>query len=263
LYARDALIGGLSTLWTVDLGDPVVASPVFVDDVVVAATTGGRVVALAAEDQGRELWSYTGTEGSPLGPVDVDLAYADGVVYVADREGRVHLVDVADGTAVCEPFEAFGPVVGNPIVADGITYLPTTTGALHLLPAGRCSGTPPGVVPQIGTSVAFQLPPAVANGVVYALEEQRLLAYDTRDGQLSVWAIPYDAGSRITTAPLVADGLVYIGTQDGRVIAVDATDGTEVWSFRTGEPVAATPAVVPGAVFVVTGDGSVWALAGR
>ena len=44
----------------------------------------------------------------------------------------------------------------------------------------------------------------------------------------------YDAGSAIASSPAVADGLVFVGARDGSFHAVDARDGTRRWRFATG-----------------------------
>ncbi|WSF54514.1 PQQ-binding-like beta-propeller repeat protein [Streptomyces canus] len=47
-------------------------------------------------------------------------------------------------------------------------------------------------------------------------------------------------------APLVANGTLYVGTNDGRMVAPDAVSGEEQWTAETGSPVFSTPAVTDG-----------------
>jgi len=49
---------------------------------------------------------------------------------------------------------------------------------------------------------------------------------------------------------VVANGVVYFGSHDGHVYAVDAASGTEKWKFKADGPVDATPAIFKGKVFV-------------
>ncbi len=59
---------------------------------------------------------------------------------------------------------------------------------------------------------------------------------------------------------MLANGLVYLGYTDGRLVALDAKSGAERWQFKTGGAVAGAPAVVDGTVFVGSYDGNVYAL---
>ncbi|GEM_PF-3852762 len=119
------------------------------------------------------------------------------------------------------------------------------------------------------SSVPILLPPAVDGDTLYLLERQRLLAlrldpstFDPTDPSTQFRWLPYTAESVITTPPVVADGVVYLGTQQGWVRAVDGATGEELWAVDLGAKVEQAPVVVDGAVFVVTADGNVWALGG-
>jgi len=52
----------------------------------------------------------------------------------------------------------------------------------------------------------------------------------------------------------VANGVVYFGSYDGSVYALNATTGTKLWSFTIGHYVYSSPAVANGVVYV--GDGN-------
>ncbi len=44
----------------------------------------------------------------------------------------------------------------------------------------------------------------------------------------------YTTGDRIDSSPAVSQGVVYIGSDDNRVYAINVTNGTQVWNFTTG-----------------------------
>src|SRR5262245_6141823 len=50
----------------------------------------------------------------------------------------------------------------------------------------------------------------------------------------------FQTGDRIVSSPVYADGAIYFGGDDGNVYAVSATDGRQLWRYRTGGPVPAT-----------------------
>jgi len=64
----------------------------------------------------------------------------------------------------------------------------------------------------------------------------------------------------IWSSPAVVDGLVYFGSFDGYVHALDASTGEERWSFQTGGEVWSSPAVADGRVYIGSGDYYLYAL---
>ena len=64
----------------------------------------------------------------------------------------------------------------------------------------------------------------------------------------------------VSAAPTVVDGVVYVGSNDHRVYALDAATGDELWSYATGEVVASVPTVADGVVYVGSNDNHLHAL---
>lgn len=64
----------------------------------------------------------------------------------------------------------------------------------------------------------------------------------------------------ITSSPAVADGTVYVGSQDGSLYAWNAGNGKLRWSYPTGGAVNSSPAVANGRVFVLSSGGVFYAL---
>jgi outer membrane protein assembly factor BamB len=56
-------------------------------------------------------------------------------------------------------------------------------------------------------------------------------------------------------SPVVANGLVFLATNTGFVICVDAEDGKEVWKQRLGDAFRATPLVADGKIFFFSMEG--------
>ena len=55
---------------------------------------------------------------------------------------------------------------------------------------------------------------------------------------------------------MIANGIVYIGSQDHSFYALDANSGRKVWSYLTGGPIISTPAVASGVVYFGSLDNS-------
>lgn len=259
VYAQNGLSGDIPRSWTASVGGRVVATPVLANDALVIATLDGRVVALE-RGSGEVRWQYP-AEGA-IGEVRGAPAYRDGIVYVTDGEGLLHLLDAASGAPVCDPYDALFAVVVPPIVAGGAVYVGTDNGPVAVIAEGTCGSAAPGRHPVYPNSVPVRIPPSVSGEEMYVVEAQRLLAIPLaveNDPGAIDWV--FDAGSRLTAPPLVAGDVVYVGNQDGVVFGVDAATGEELWRFRTGSPVQGMAAVA-GGLFVTTAEGAVWAIAG-
>ena len=70
----------------------------------------------------------------------------------------------------------------------------------------------------------------------------------------------FATGDRIVSSPVQSGGVVYFGSDDGYIYAVDAASGRKRWSRRTGGPVASTPAIADGTLYVGSYDGHFYAL---
>ena len=58
----------------------------------------------------------------------------------------------------------------------------------------------------------------------------------------------------------MANGVVYVGSLNHNVYALDARTGAKLWSYATGYSVQSSPAVANGVVYVGSADGNVYAL---
>lgn len=70
----------------------------------------------------------------------------------------------------------------------------------------------------------------------------------------------YLTGGSVESSCTVVDGVVYFGSHDDNVYAVDAITGKKVWSYSTNGDVYSTPAVVDGVLYVGSTDDKVYAL---
>jgi outer membrane protein assembly factor BamB len=61
-------------------------------------------------------------------------------------------------------------------------------------------------------------------------------------------------------SPIFVSGVVYCGSWDGHLYAVDANTGVENWRFKTGGSVSAAPAVSQALVCFGSGDGHLYCL---
>jgi outer membrane protein assembly factor BamB len=78
---------------------------------------------------------------------------------------------------------------------------------------------------------------------------------------MQLWNYTLDVSPLSAPAyPVVADGLVYVGSADYSVYCFEGSTGEKVWSFATGGETYSAPAVIDGLVYVGSGDGHVYCL---
>lgn len=170
-----------------------------------------------------------------------------------------------------------GPVVASPTLAGNRVYVGSYDGNLYALEAA--SGAVAWKV-DLGARVASSA--AVSDGVVYVLGyDAKLHALDAATGK-SKWTFATRGEHRFTathlhgalpvaeampdpfdvflSSPQIAGGVVYFGSSDGNVYALDANTGSQRWKFQTGDVVHASPAIADGRVFVGSWDGNFYAL---
>jgi outer membrane protein assembly factor BamB len=63
-----------------------------------------------------------------------------------------------------------------------------------------------------------------------------------------VWKFP--TSSYVVSSPAVANGVVYVGSEDENLYALNARTGALLWRYFAGPEITASPAVVNGTVYI-------------
>jgi len=80
------------------------------------------------------------------------------------------------------------------------------------------------------------------------------------DASNGQWVWYYPTGSAVVSSPAINNGIVYIGSDNDNVYALNATNGAKLWNYTTGGEVTSSPAVVNSAVYIGSDDGNLYAL---
>lgn len=224
--------------WSFDLGGyPVRASPA-VDERTVFIGSGFNVFAIDA-DSGRQIWKakidYAG-ESSPT--------VADGVVYIASKENHLYAIDATSGEQIWF-YKTDGLLFGTPSVTADSVLIGGDDGDLFSI--NRTNGH---LHWKTVLDSAIYSTPAIAEGRVFVTTKaQTVSAVDLKTGEL-IWSYPVGGSS----SPAVADGVVYVGSDDGALYALDAADGGDpIWLFATGSARVKSPVVVGNEVVFAAG----------
>ena len=192
------------------------------------------------------------------------------------------LITAANVASLTEAWQAPGIGASSPAVVGGVLYGGTNKLYAYEASGASCAGVPKTCAPLWTMTPGGQLEssPAVADGVVYVGgSDGKLYAVDAA-------GVANCGGSPTTCAPLwtattggvigeypsspaVVGGVVYIGSDDGKLYAFDAAGVNgcggapktcaPLWTAATGGHVGSSPAVSGGTVFVGSDDGKLYA----
>jgi len=73
----------------------------------------------------------------------------------------------------------------------------------------------------------------------------------------------FQAGGMVQSSPALGDGLLYVGSGDGHLYALDPVTGEERWRFFGGRAITSSPAVAEGLVFFGSRDIAFYAVDAR
>ena len=111
---------------------------------------------------------------------------------------------------------------------------------------GAGAGAPSLPPPATGAQGPLNTP--VASAPLYASTQTATLLWSQK------------IGYGIKSQPTPVDGVVYVGSDDKHVYAIDASDGALRWKYKTGGEIESSPDVVNGVVYVGSSDGYLYAL---
>src|SRR5262245_10364007 len=162
-------------------------------------------------------------------------------------------------------FESGSLVEFPPVIASGRLYFANISGQMTALNAKNGK-----VVWRQNLGYQTAASPAVGDGVVYMpLMNKKgaepgpstgaLVAFDAETGR-ELWRFQTGA---VESSPLLLDGVLYFGTFDHKLYALDAKTHKVRWSFSTGDAVKGGPAYWNGTIFTGSYDGKVYAVDAR
>lgn len=234
--------------------------PAVAGDVVFAAGRKGDVVAVELRT-GEQLWRADTETAISAGP-----GYGDGLVLVGTTDARVLALRADNGEVVWNE-KVSSEVLAPPQSEDGVTVVHTIDGRVSGLSAvdGKRLWIYDRSAPVL--TLRGNSAPALDRGIAVAgFDSGQVTALALRDGR-ALWerSIAIASGRSelerlvdIDADPVIADGVVYVTTFQGRVAALSLDAGQLLWaremSSYAGLEVGATQ------LFVTDDTGQVWAL---
>lgn len=220
-------------------------------DTLIGGATGGRLVSLDIET-GNQRWEFT-TVTSPYGRFFTNTpALSEDTLYFGGPDGFVYAVSAKSGEAIWK--QSFGSRVMTPIRVIG-SHLFVGAFDRKVLRLDRASGK---VTAELATEdfPHHSLVPA-GDSFLVLLGQFTLVSLDSVLTKVE-WSHKAPKGWS-TFEPLVLDGVVLVGTEEGELFAYRLEDGTEAWSYQV-EGVPRSLTVSDSVLYVGTLKGWVYAI---
>ncbi|MCC7365736.1 MAG: PQQ-like beta-propeller repeat protein [Dehalococcoidia bacterium] len=199
--------------------------------------------------------------GQPVVDLGNESDEADDVVFVADYEGKIFALNLADGSIRWKLESFSGKVLDGPVVQGDVLVFATDDGHVHALK--KADGAPADGWARGGVDVGgiIWAPVAVTEDTIYTASMQGdVHALNLSDGSRA-WSEPFSTEGAITSLAELPGGRLFLGTLDNQVILLDATTGNAVGEpFDASDWVWTEPAVAGNTVYFGDFEGRVYAL---
>jgi outer membrane protein assembly factor BamB len=130
---------------------------------------------------------------------------------------------------------------------DNILYVVTEEGTLYSLIGDKGNLLWKYNDKDKGETSARAFPPLVMEHTVYFACKNGNIYAMTENGEIK-WI--YETNSIISSSPAVYAGVLYTGTLDGTIYAIDISKGEKKWSLHTGGLCASSPVIYGGMLFI-------------
>jgi eukaryotic-like serine/threonine-protein kinase len=255
LYALDAATGDLK--WKFKTGDVIHASPAYADGVLFVGSWDSYFYAVDAAT-GKEKWRFHGGEDALIHNqvgFQSSAAVVDGVVYVGCRDSHLYALDAATGKEKWKIFNDLSWVIVSPAVKDGQVVFATADSSLY---RAAEAATGKELLKKEDKAYMFSSPVIAGDVVLIGILNGTLQARDLKTGeplwdfqtetskQNKGWILTADRKFNepmffssswreapivgidrqqkiggIFSTPLVMNGVVYFGSTDGNLYAID------------------------------------------
>lgn len=239
---NDHIVDSANVLWSFECEDEIRGTPTVNADTVYIGSYDNNVYALNAVT-GEFVWKYA-AEGGIVGK---PLVY-EGNVYVGSEDKRLHVFNARSGK-VNWLYYSDGPIRSSPRLAEGHIFFGSDDGYLHAVNAitGRRAW-------KVEAGSPVRSTPLIQNDLIYfGCEGGDFYCVDL-SGAIR-WRFRAKRG--ITASAAYAQGIVFVGSIDWMLYALDANTGWSTWRYRLNKSTISTPCIAENFIFTGAADGNI------
>jgi len=248
------------------------SKPVVDRDIVYIGTYSGQVLALNMLARSQNLtfpqrsygeWEWDcPIDNAKSNAIVADLLLREDAIYVSSSNGRVYSLDKEFGDLNWESKildEKHRKLWTSPVIQGNTLYVSTFDGHIYALSleTGELLDW------SFESEAGFASSPVIYEDTIFLGSFDRYLYAVKIGSDVPVWKFPEEkpAGNWFWASPIVNEdeGIVYAGCLDGKVYAIDAETGEELWQFESqdsrGKPAAiVSPPVLVGNLLIVANE---------
>lgn len=184
------------------------------------------------------------TPFATTGKVTATPAVGDSKVYVGSWDKNIYAINSTTGA------EAWHYTTGDAVVSsaalsdDNVLYVGSLDKKLYAIDRNSVSNPPALKWPAFTAHGAIYASPALGSTAVYFADLAGYVYCLNRLTGQDNWNLAAPIGGAFHSSPAIGpDGTVYIGSDDGKVYAINGANGSVKWTFATGGAVQSSPAI--------------------
>lgn len=233
-------------IWAFKTNGEIKSSPVVVGDLVLIGSYDENLYCLRART-GTLVWKF-----KTNGPVHSTPGIADGMAFIAGCDELFRAIRIADGKEVFNV--SSGAYTGaSPALKDGSAFYGTFDN--EVLSVNLAQKQIAWHYEHPERKFPFYSSAAVTRERVVIGGRDKMVHGLTLQGKMA-WT--FATRARVESSPAIADGRVFVGSNDGRFYVLSLSNGTKLWEFDAGAPLSASPAIANGKIVIGSQDGRLY-----
>lgn len=236
------------SLWSFESEDEIRGTPACLNNTVFIGSYDNNLYALNASN-GDFIWKYA-TEG---GIVSRPALY-EGNLFFGSEDKRLHVISARSGRLLWT-YYTDKPIRSSPRIAEGHIFIGSDDNYLHAVNASTGRRTW-----RIEAGGPVRSTPLIQfESIFFGTESGDFLCLDL--GGSIRWR--FKAKRALTSSPIATQGIVFVGSVDWNVYALDAKSGWIIWRTRLGKATISTPSLLETYLFTGSTDGNIYCLDAR
>jgi len=223
----------IEKLWEFPISSPIYSTPMVSDELIVFGSESGTLHAVGKNGQARWRYQVSSSKIYSRPVTDGRLIFfgaTNQTFYAVDMKGQLKW-----------KFVTGERIKSDPALSESAVYISSYDGHVYAL--------------QTATGKKlWQFPAADKAPQPEEGKEGK------KTGEITEPALDPKPGAFSYSAPVVKDGVLYVGNLDGYLYAIQTADGQLKWRFKAGGGITSSPAVAGGMVYFGSKDDHVYAV---
>jgi outer membrane protein assembly factor BamB len=219
--------------WIYDARSAVIGSAVVEGGKCYFGTDSGTLICLDSVD-GSLIWERYASKSFPASP-----SFDGTKLFFGSKDSNLYAIDSVTGSTIWT-FKTGDEILSTPAMCDGNLYFGSSDKRFYCIEQTRGQR-------QWDFAADSKIVAAAAcwtNRIVFPTKAGKLYCLD-KNG-VEVWVI--DLHMPCSSSPTVADGIIYLSTEDGTLWSIKAATGEIIWNQKVSSKFTTTPVVTNGYV---------------